>query len=245
MTALPAIYGPAPYSAPGLTATGSTQATALQLTAQINTFSTVAASTGAQLPAQQAMIAVTNYGVSALSLYPGSGDQIDNGTTNAAISISGGGGSWVGACTLPPTAPAPRNWATIATNSVGQFINGGTIQGATIETSAGFVFNSAASVTPAGTNLATAATITTEVAYLGTAASTTGVALPPSASTVGVPLLLINAGTAAIHVYGQGGDVIDTIAGTTGVTITNAHRCFFTTIASGTIVSGPSGTITS
>lgn len=129
--------------------------------------------------------------------------------------------------------------------SSGAVLNGGTVIGASIENSASFVLNSATSITPAGSNLATAVTITTQSVQLGTAASTTGVALPASANVLGIPLLLINTGTAAIHVYGEGGDTIDGTAGTTGVTLTNAHRCFFTSFASGSFVSGPEGGVTS
>jgi len=238
--ALPAIYGLPIYSTPSLTATGSNQATALQLSAQCNTFSTVAASTGAQLPVANAQISVVNYGANALSLYPASGDQIDNNATNAAISVPPNGGSWVGICAEPPTVAPPRVWSTIAVNAVGQTINGGTI-----ENSAGFVLFSSASITPAGTALANATPITTQNTELGTAPSTAGVALAASANVQGVPLLLINAGTAAVHVYGAGGDTIDGTAGTTGVTLTNAHRCFFTSFAAGAFVSGPEGGVTS
>jgi hypothetical protein len=109
----------------------------------------------------------------------------------------------------------------------------------------GFVLNSVGSITPAGSNLATAALIATETVVLGNAASTTGVALPASAGVLGTNILILNQGTAAVHIYGQGGDTIDNTAGTTGVSLTNAHRCFFTAIASGAYVSGPEGGVTS
>lgn len=118
------------------------------------------------------------------------------------------------------------------------FLNGGTL-------AANGALTVFSSITPAGTALSNATPVTSLTSLLGTAASTTGVSLPPSAGVIGFPQLLINAGTAAIHVYGAGGDTIDTTAGTTGVTLTNAHRCYFTATAAGTYVSGPEGGVTS
>lgn len=117
--ALPAIYGPSVYAQTGITATGSNQATAYQLTAQLNTFSTVAASTAAILPVANAQITVTNNGTAGLALYPASGDQIDNNATNVAITVPANGGTWTGACTAPPTQSPPRVWETMAFNAVG------------------------------------------------------------------------------------------------------------------------------
>lgn len=121
--------------------------------------------------------------------------------------------------------------------SLASLINGGTA-------SAGGLLTHFASITPAGSTAATATPIASSVTQLGTGASTTGAAFSvPAASLVGVvgSLLVINSGTAAVHVYALNGDTIDTIAGTTGVTVTNAKACFFTPVASGTWVSGPEG----
>lgn len=101
------------------------------------------------------------------------------------------------------------------------------------------------SITPAGTALANATPIISENTLLGTAASTTGVSLPLSTTTVGYPLLVVNAGTAAVHVYGTGGDVIDTIAGTTGVTLTNGFGVTFLATAANVYHSTMRGTIAS
>lgn len=131
-------------------------------------------------------------------------------------------------------------------NTLANLVNGGTVAQTsgnyTIPTLANF-----SSITPAGSNLATATLVTALTTQVGAAASTTGIALPLStgAGVLGSPLLLLNTGTAAIHVYGSGGDTIDGTAGTTGVTLTNAHRCFFTATASGAYVSGPEGGVTS
>lgn len=83
-----------------LTATGSTQGTALLLPSDFNVFTTVAASTGAILPATgpQCNLAdtfiVVNHGANALSVYPPSGGKIANGSTNAALSVGANKTAW-------------------------------------------------------------------------------------------------------------------------------------------------------
>jgi hypothetical protein len=117
-------------------------------------------------------------------------------------------------------------------------INGGTLD------PGGSGLQNFSSITPAGSNQATAALVLGITQQLGTAASTTGVALPAAASVpLGDSLLMLNSGTAAVHVYGHSADTIDTIAGSTGVTLTNAFSCFFTPTTGTSWVSGPRGTI--
>jgi hypothetical protein len=130
------------------------------------------------------------------------------------------------------------------TGPLSSFLNGGTV-------AAGGALTQFSSITPAGSNQATGTPITSVVTVLGTAASTTGSDLPPgTAAPIGIPLLLLNQGTAAVHLYsGNTVDTIDGTAGTTGVSLTNAHRCFFTQVSNngttGIWVSGPEGGVTS
>ena len=72
----------------GLTALGSTQATALQLTADVNYFTTVGAGTGCILPAMNAgdTVDVYNKGANALLIYPPVGGAINGLGTNAGYS---------------------------------------------------------------------------------------------------------------------------------------------------------------
>lgn len=79
-------------SSSALTATGTTQATAYFLSADINTFSTVAASTGAVLPIgnQGDRITVVNNGANALAVYPPVGGGLGNQSTNTAYSLQAG-----------------------------------------------------------------------------------------------------------------------------------------------------------
>lgn len=76
--------------AAGLTATGSTQGTALALT-DVNEFTTVAASTGGRLPSNASLgdtIIVYNGGANALSVYPPTGESINALSANAAFSMA-------------------------------------------------------------------------------------------------------------------------------------------------------------
>jgi hypothetical protein len=80
-------------SAIGLTATGSAQTDALQLSGGVNTLATTGASTGVKLPPCEAgaMCVVNNMGASTLTVYPfeTAGVTVD-GTTSAAIATSRG-----------------------------------------------------------------------------------------------------------------------------------------------------------
>lgn len=84
----------------GLAAAGSTQGTALVLPSDFNQFSTVAASTGAILPATGYQYQVTdtiivvNHGANALTVYPPVGGTIGTGAANAGLSIPSGKTAW-------------------------------------------------------------------------------------------------------------------------------------------------------
>ena len=74
-----------------LTATGSAQSDALQLSQGVNTVATTGASTGVKLPPAEknAMCVVNNQGASTLTVYPNeaSGVTVDS-TTSASIATS-------------------------------------------------------------------------------------------------------------------------------------------------------------
>lgn len=84
----------------GLTATGNSQGTALALPSDFNVFSTVAASTGAILPATGGQyqltdtIIVVNHGASTLTVYPPTGGTIGTGSANAGVSVAAGKTAW-------------------------------------------------------------------------------------------------------------------------------------------------------
>ncbi len=100
-------------------------------------------------------------------------------------------------------------------------------------------------LTAAGTNRATALALTAGVNNVTTAAASTGVTLP-AISTYGIggnPIVIFNAGANAIQVYGAGSDTIDTIAGSTGVVLTNAKRSAYYAVAAATWVSAQLGVV--
>jgi len=122
--------------------------------------------------------------------------------------------------------------------SLANFLNGGTLAGGGSLTLFG-------SITPTGSTVATGAAIASATTVLGTAPASSFANLPLAATVIGQQLLIINQGTAAAKIGGISGDTIDNTAGTTGVTLTNAHRCFFVSTGAGTYVSGPEGGVTS
>ena len=79
-----------------LTATGSTQATALRLPSTVSVFTTVASGTGAIIPPDASIGSiwdVWNNGANSLKLYPLFGAQIQNFGTNVAAGVAPGGRS--------------------------------------------------------------------------------------------------------------------------------------------------------
>lgn len=90
----------------GLTAAGSSQADALQLTASFNNIATAATSTGVILPANPDsgdMCVVRNSGAQTLTVYPYSTGTVDGGasdslaTTVGAVYFSTGANTWFSA----------------------------------------------------------------------------------------------------------------------------------------------------
>lgn len=97
-------------------------------------------------------------------------------------------------------------------------------------------------VTALGTNRATAYAITGQITNVTTAAASTGVVLP-AATKPGMKRLIFNAGANPIQVYGNGTDTIDTVAGSTGVPLTNTKRAIFYCFAVGVWVSAQLGVV--
>jgi len=81
------------FAIDGLTATGSTQGTALNLSADVNVVTTTAASTGVLLPSNPSPgdeIVVANLGANALNVYPNTGGAIQALAANTAFSLAAG-----------------------------------------------------------------------------------------------------------------------------------------------------------
>jgi hypothetical protein len=76
-----------------LTATGSTQNTALALSAINSVVTTTAASTGVRLPLRVdvgGLYFVANLGANALTIYPGTGESINALSANTGLSLAAG-----------------------------------------------------------------------------------------------------------------------------------------------------------
>lgn len=97
-------------------------------------------------------------------------------------------------------------------------------------------------VTALGTNRATAYVIIGQITNVTTASASTGVVLN-AATKPGMKRVIYNNGANPIKVYANGSDTIDTVAGATGVTLTNALRCQFTCVAVGVWISAQLGVI--
>jgi hypothetical protein len=240
----------------GLTATGSSQATAFRLTNNtLHEFTTVSSSNGAILPVGKlpSEVSIFNDGTSSLTIYPPVGGSIDSGTANASVSLAAGSGATFWAST-------PSNWYHLVSSSSGggtpggssgqiQFDNAGAFGGftasgdATINTS-----TSAVSVTKTGgTAFAPSATTdTTNASNItsGTLASgrlpaisassiTTGTLPAAQLPTTGVSASSITTGTLpAAQLPALSGAVVS--AGGTGATT-------FGTIAATTLLGNATG----
>lgn len=78
----------------GLVGQGAAQGTALPLVAVFNQFATVAASTGAILPAglpKNSEVVIKNSGANALTVYPPVGNALNGGSANAGVSLAAAG----------------------------------------------------------------------------------------------------------------------------------------------------------
>lgn len=97
-------------------------------------------------------------------------------------------------------------------------------------------------LTATGTNRATALALPSNLNRFTTVAASTGASLP-AATKPGQIVTVYNAGASPLQVYALGTDTIDTIAGATGVPLTNALRCQYTCFAAGIWVSAQLGVV--
>lgn len=112
-------------------------------------------------------------------------------------------------------------------------------------TATGYIRDSVGNaLTAVGTNRATALQLAKQINNVTTAASGTGVILPTvAAAGIGAIVVVFNAGANTIQVYGASSDTIDTVAGSTGVALTNAKRAVFIAVAAATWVSAQLGVV--
>jgi hypothetical protein len=84
---------------PALTATGTTQATAKQVSTDFEIYTTVAASSGCILPANMSVADqgwIINHGANSLTVYPPVGGKLANAAINTGFAVAAGKGMfWI------------------------------------------------------------------------------------------------------------------------------------------------------
>lgn len=201
--------------ADGLTAAGSSQATGLQLAASINRLTTVAAGTGANLPANAAglEIMVINAGANSLTVYPfqGATDTINGNAATVGVQV-------IANAAVTFVSTVAGTWVA---QNVGQGYSG---TYATV--------GSQDNQTATGNNRATAFVITTALTRFSTVAASTGAVLPASAA--GLSFTVVNAGANPLQVYAAGTDTINGTAGATGVALAAGKTASYYSASTGT-----------
>lgn len=96
-------------------------------------------------------------------------------------------------------------------------------------------------LTAAGSTRADALQLAKQRNIVSTAAASTGVILP--VGVIGMNIEVFNNGANAIKVYASASETIDTVAGATGVTLTNTKRCRYEFNAANTWISAQLGVI--
>ena len=196
-----------------IAATGSTQATAFQLTSEVNRLTVVTAGTGIALPpsAPGLSIMVINHGTLPVQVYGyiGSTDTVDD------VAYATGVNQMQGSVAFYICATSGAWYSEgIGTGYAGSFQT----------------FSFVDALTATGTNQGTALPLTKMMNRVTTTAASTGVILP--AAVGGMNVTLINAGANPLQVYGNGTDTINGIAGSTGVTLAAGKTAeYFTTLA--------------
>ena len=136
----------------GLTATGSSQATAYPLlNSGDHQFGTVAASTGAMLPVGRvpSSVRVFNGGASTLSIYPPVGGAVNGGSANASVSLAAGAG-------IEFFAEDMGTW--YATSTAGGGSGSGTVTSASVVSANGFAGTVATATTTPAITISTSVT---------------------------------------------------------------------------------------
>lgn len=133
----------------------------------------------------------------------------------------------------------PKNILSLQSQGGDLEIGGSTTVNGLVSTTKHVLESTANTLTAAGTVRADALQLTASYNRLTTVATGTGVILP--SSNVGARIVIFNSGANAVKVYAQGSETIDGIAGSTGVTLTNALRCEFICIADQTWISAQLG----
>lgn len=216
----------------GLTAfAGGGQASATQLSFGYNEVTTVAtAGDSVKLqPAQAgAMITVLNDGANAMDVFPATGDTINDGAANTAISVAPG-------VTLSFTAINSTNWETssqvVETDSMKEFTSGA---GITVQSKMIFQAPNIQSLTTGITAFATggqaSATALTKLYNNITTCATAGDSVKLLAAVAGLVQVVKNNGATAADVFPNTGDTINGGAANTAIRLAVGETIVFTAI---------------
>lgn len=154
------------------------------------------------------------------------------------LSSPSGGTLTIEGAAIGGTTAAAGAFTTIAASGASTLA---AISGTSITASAYFLQSVGNALTAVGTNRATALQLAKQVNNVTTAASGTGVILP--VGVAGMRITIYNAGANAIQVYASASETIDTVAGSTGVVLTNTKRAIYDFVAANTWISAQLGVV--
>lgn len=198
----------------GLTAAGTTQATALQLSSEINRVTTVAVGSGVMLPASSPglTVLVINSGANPVQVYGSGTDTIDGVATATGVQQMQG-----------------SNCLFVCAASGAWYTNGiGTGYAGSLPTVS---YTNNITATAAGTQ-ATAYQLTTAMSRITTVATANdAVKLPVSSG--GLQIIVANAATNALNVFPQSGDTINALAANAAFSVAGGKTANFYCIAPG------------
>jgi hypothetical protein len=161
------------------------------------------------------------------------GGIFQGGVASQATFINSGAPTNGTSGTLANVAPPGSRLVNTATGT--EYANLGTLASPTwtaVSGSLGGQVSVANPVTAVGSTRASAALISSSISVVATAASGTGVqVLAASALGIGASQTIYNNTANAIKVYAAGSDTIDTVAGSTGVTLSGTAAARFTVLA--------------
>jgi hypothetical protein len=155
--------------------------------------------------------------------------------TDATTITFQGTDTYVGRTTTDTLTNKTLTAPTLTTPAIGEATGTGI-------TLTGYLKESVANaLTATGTDRATALQLSAQINNVTTAAASTGVILP--VGVVGMIIVVFNAGANATQVYASASETIDTVAGSTGVPLTNAKRAMFMFVAANTWISAQLGVV--
>ncbi|MCK5603827.1 hypothetical protein KAR91_18205 [Candidatus Pacearchaeota archaeon] len=164
--------------------------------------------------------------------------RIESSGNTDAIFVDAGNDR-VGIMTAAPTVPLDVTGAIKGSTSI---VAGTTLASGTTVTAGSYFLNSVGdALTAVGTDRSDALQLAAGVNNVTTAAASTGVVLP--VGVVGMQVIIEHAGANAVQVYGSASETIDSVAGATGVVLTNAKRCMYLFVAANTWISMQMGVV--